>query len=223
MLKKLFIILLVTIALIMSGCDADQGPIVISVDKTPVRSESSPKETPTPKATPTPTEKLTPEPTVKEESFKYIEDLELVEGESTLNLGEWKFGSRTVPFTISGQIYNKGIGMYIKSKDIDDEKGSVDFIWDLDKNFHRISFDLGCEENSQYDEKEKYGTYQITILADDTEIWDSSENDYKFTALDQSIDIPEGIETLTVRLTQTKGINGTLNVIMGSVKIYYYK
>jgi hypothetical protein len=75
----------------------------------------------------------------------------------------------------------------------------------------------------QYDVKEKYGTYNVTVFADETQIWESGFNDYQFTALDKSLDIPEDTGKLVVMLTQTKGINGTLNVIMGSFKLYYYK
>lgn len=222
MTKKNIYILFIVIVLMMAGCAKDNGPVVISVEETPTRANiitQEPTSTPTP--TPEVTEAPTIEPTVLEESFVYIEDLELDDGDSTMFLGKWTFGSRTVPFTIGSQSYNKGIGMFVKSRNITDKVGSVESDWKLEKDYYKMSFDMGCERSLQYDVEEKYGTYSITIYTDGEKIWDSGFHDYKYAESNVEVDIPKDAKMITVKLSQTKGISGTLNVIMGSVKLYY--
>ena len=221
MKRKLFFVILLIFASLFAGCDSNSGPVVISVDKTPVF--PSQETTPTPKAAEEPTPTVTPEPTPGEESYVYIEDLELNDRAETMYFGNWEFGGTTKPFKIDGQSYNKGIGMFVKSKKIEDEKASISSTWALDRDYHKITFDLGCEQTIQYGGQDKYGTFGVTVYAGESEIWDSGLNDYKFTAIGTELDIPEGARFITVTLTQTKGINGTLNVVLGSFKLYYYK
>jgi hypothetical protein len=218
MKRKLTAIILIMTALLCAGCGNASDPVVISVDRTPVFPSQESMPTPEPTKTPAPT----PEPTPREELFSYIEDLELTDAAKTMYFGNWQFGSDPKPFKIDGQTYNKGIGMFVRSRNIEDEKASISSTWKLDRDYHKISFDLGCEQTLQYGAPDKYGTYQVTVYADTQEIWDSGQNDYKFTEIGKELKLPEGTRFITVTLTQTKGINGTLNVAMGSFKLYYY-
>lgn len=220
MAGKLLYTIIIISALIFSGCAEKTGPIVINVGETPVRTQ---KYTATQATTPAPTatQTATPLPTEKKESLVYIEDIKYGGSEKTIKFGGWDFGSNQTPFTLNGQSYNKGIGIYIKSRNIKGERGSIDFVWDLDKDYYKIAFDLGCEQKLQYDGKEKYGTFQITVYADSTEVWDSGEKDYQYFAENIEIELPEGTKRLDIKLTQSKGINGTLNVVLGSFKLYY--
>ena len=220
MTKKLILIIFFIIAVLFTGCGNNSDPVVISVDKTPVFPSQEATPTPEPTASPTPT----PEPTPKEELAVYIDELELSDAAKTMYFNNWQFGGEAKPFKIAGQTYSKGIGMFVRSKNIEGEKtASISSIWELDRDYHKMSFDLGCEETLQYGSEDKYGTYQVTIYSGTQEIWASGQNDYKFTAVGTEIEIPEGTKFITVTLTQTKGLNGTLNVAMGSFKLYYYE
>jgi len=222
MAGKLLYTIIIIAALLFSGCAEKTDPIVINVGETPVRTQkytASQATTPAPTATHT----ATPAPTEKKESVVYIEDVEYDGSEKTLHFGGWDFGGNPTLFTLNKQSYNKGIGMYVKSRNIKDKRGSIDLVWDLDKAYHKISFDIGCEQKLQYDDEENYGKFRITIFADSLEVWDSGENDYQFFAENVEIELPEGTKRLDIKLTQSKGIKGTLNVVMGSFKLYYYE
>jgi hypothetical protein len=219
--KKLFYIYILMAVFLFAGCAESSDPVYISVDETPEREYVSQEVTATPSPSPTPTAEPTPEPT-PEEFFDYIENLELEEDSKYLFIGAWDFQDG-MAFSIGEQSYNKGIGMYVRSKDIKSEKNSISAVWYLEKDYHKISFDLGCESNLQYGAEGQYGTYQVTVYADDTLVWDSGQNDYQYTSIGQEVDIPEDSTELTVTLTETKGVNGTLNIVMGSFKLYYYE
>ncbi len=219
MKKTIIYILLFALVFSLTGCAGNVEPVHISVDITPDVEVATSTPVPTPTQTATPT----PEPTPAEEVSVYVEDLDYEDGDSTIYFSQWEFPTRKLQFTIGGQSYNKGIGMYVKSSRMQEGEGSVSFIWNLDKDYHRISFDMGCEKTLQYDVEKKYGTYNVSVFADNTKLWESGFNDYSHEEIEKSIDIPEGSEKLIIMLTEKRGELGTLNVILGSFKAYYYK
>ncbi len=219
MKKTNICILILAIFVLFAGCVANSEPVHISVDITPDKEIA----TRTPEPTPTQTLTPTPEPTQKKEASVYVEDLEYEDGDSTIHFSNWVFPTRELQFTIGEQTYNKGIGMFVKSSRMEDGVGTVSFVWNLDKQYHRLSFDMGCERTLQYDDEKKYGTYSVAVYSDQTKLWESGFNDYEYIETDKSIDIPEGSEKLVVMLTEKRGDLGTLNVILGSFKLYYYE
>ncbi len=219
--KKLFYILILIIVLLFAGCAKDTGPVIISVDITPDREYVS-TDTPTPEVSPTPTKEPTPEPT-KEELFDYIEDLEIIEAdEKYIYYSKWPF-SGGMPFTIGGQLYNKGVGMYVSSKSITEKYKTDKFSWQMDKDYHKISFNLGVEQQLQYGDAEKYGTFRIEVYIDDEPAWDSGTQDYQYTSINTEVDVPQGSEKLSIYLTESKGYNGTLNVALAGFELFYFE
>ena len=219
--KKLFYILILIIVLPIAGCMKDTGPIHISVDITP-GGEYVSAGTPTPTLSPTPTKEPTPEPT-KEELFDYIEDLKIIEAdEKYIYYSGWPFGGG-MPFTVDGQLYNKGVGMYVSSKSITEKYKTDKFSWQLDKDYHRLIFDLGVEQQLQYGDSEKYGTFRIEVYIDDEPVWDSGAHDYQYTSINTEIEVPQGSKKLSIYLTESKGYNGTLNVALAGFELFYFE
>lgn len=216
------LIIIIALTFIFSGCSKNsdntfsadnQGTIVAEIPTLEITTEP----------TLDPTAEVTIEPTIAptpiEESYDYIDDLTTSETFDTLFLERWNYKTKTDPFTMNNLVYTHGIGMFILSKEIMDEKGSHVAVWNLDKKYNKISFDLGCEQSMGYDIEEKYGTYEIIIYADDKEVWKSDKNDYAFVDEDIKIDI-NNCDRLEVKLIQYKGKNGTLNIVMGNFKLY---
>lgn len=215
MIKRFFIVLIIVV-FVFTGCSTED-PQDISVD-----GESTPElnETATPvQATPT----LTPEPTPRIEMFVYIDDIEPVELVDTLFIGEWVFQGEAVPITMNNVSYTKGIGMYIPSKDMTNEKSSLSFEWVLNTAYHKITFDLGCEQTNQYAGEEKYGKYEVVIIADGQTMWESGFHDFSYVVENVEVMLPADCGKLEVKLSQYKGTNGTLNVVMGDFKLYAYQ
>lgn len=215
MAKKL-LVAVVAVAIIFSGCSKNE-PENITVDSPSIE----PVVTEEPTAAPT--IQPTAEPTPRVEMFEYLNDIEPETPIDTVFMGEWTFRGEQVPITMNGKEYENGVGMYVASADIMGERGSINPQWNFDKTYHKITFDIGCEQSNQYGNETKYGKYKIDILVNGAQVWTSEYHDYTYVHQNVELNLTnEECEILTIKLTQYKGTNGTLNVVLGDFKLYYY-
>ncbi|MCK5128623.1 MAG: NPCBM/NEW2 domain-containing protein [Clostridiales bacterium] len=227
-MSKSVVLLIIVVVFVLSGCsdtriiDTVKAESISVSDVSEEKSEETPESTIeiTPKPTIKPTLEPTDTPVVVIEEFDYIDDLAFSMHFETLFTSNWRFENKTDPFVMNGNTYDKGLGMFIRSKNIKGDRGTVNAAWNLNKMYHRISFDMGCEQSFGYDIEEKYGKYKIQIIADGKEIWDSGYRDYKYVLENIEIVIVENCERLELKLTQYKGTNGTLNVVLGNFRLY---
>ena len=215
-MKKIVIFILLGV-LVFAGCSnkIDSNSLEVP-DPTAI-----PTATPTPEPTPEPTIQPTAAPTPKVEFFEYLVDFEMQIPTETVFLGEWTFKGEKAPITMNDITYEKGIGMYVASSSITSETASISTVWDFEKRFHKLAFDLGCEQSNQFGNEELYGKYKVDIIVNGEEVWTSEYQDYTYTA-DVEIVLNEECEWLEIRLTQYKGSRGTLNVVFGDFKLYSY-
>ena len=218
-MSRSFILLILVIIFLLTGCLMDKGTTYISVERTPFVEPTLPKVTPKPTIEITRAPTHSPEPTV-DVGFDILDELELIDSLYTLFVGKWIINEGQFEFTMNDKVYTNGIGMFVESKNIIDEEGSLTATWKLEKEYMRITFDMGCEQTMQYDDEDKYGIYKVEIIADDEVLWDSDYHDYQFVLENQEIILSEVYEKLEIKLTQQKGKNGTLNVILGDFKLH---
>lgn len=110
--------------------------------------------------------------------------------------------------------------MYIDSNLILAEQASLTAVWNLEKKYNRITFDLGCEETENYDTAKKFGQYEIIIMADGKIAWESGWHDYSYFVENLEVIIGKDCERLEIKLKQRKGSEGTLKVVLGNLKLY---
>ncbi len=195
----------------LKSCKADTDPPVTTFEYTPTVTQA-----------PTNIVPLTPtiEPTPEEDPFDYIDDIGITSPFSTLYFGHWNYKGNTDPFTMNQKVYTKGLGMFVPSSEITDIKGSKTAAWYLNGDYDRISFDLGCEQSFGYDIREKFGSYKITIWADDAVVWQSERLDYQDNLENITVQLGDDCARLQIKFEAYKGTNGTLNIVMGNFKLY---
>jgi hypothetical protein len=181
--------------------------------------------TPTPSATSTPTLITAPSddisPTPEPEVFKYVDALRIANtSQNTVYKGKWKFKSGDRAFTIGDKTYTNGIGFYIDSSRISKKQGTMTVKFTLDDTYDRLMFDLGVDP-MQYGAK--FGLYRVQIFCDSTDnqsVYDCGGlKDYEFTDMGVTVDLTPGCKTLVVFLTEQKGASGTLNIVLGNMRV----
>jgi hypothetical protein len=139
----------------------------------------------------------------------------------TIFLTHWNYHDNTNPFAMGDKLYEHGLGMFVLSTEITEERGSKSAAWNLNGEYDRMTFDLGVDRDfGGYDVREKYGSYKIEIYADDTLAWGSERLDYEDEIYNFEVLLGEDCSRLEIKLIQYKGSSGTLNVVMGDVKMY---
>lgn len=134
-------------------------------------------------------------------------------------LQKWKFTSGEHDFKIGDKVYANGIGMFIPKKSITQTQGTWAMKFELEGKYNKLRFDLGID--SALDYGTGYGKFRIRIYCDsDTNdpVYDSTLKEYSFTDLGKEVDIT-GCETLIIKLTEAKGTKGTLNVVLGNIRL----
>lgn len=138
---------------------------------------------------------------------------------------KWTAGWLDGPFTTEIRTYDSGLGMYIPSNAISKTYASVWASWTLLGDYDTLKFDLGVETTGAY-YNPSCGTFSIIIKAD-TEVVYSSGGDagsdikYKdFTFTEEGVEVNiAGCRTLTLELRQGKGTGGTLNIVLGDIRL----
>lgn len=204
--------LIIGISYGLKSCNAENELPVTTIEAT---------ETHTPSPTSIVPVTQEPEPTPVEDPFEYIDELATTKSWGTMFKSHWNYKGNTNPFTMGDNIYNHGLGMFVESKDITDIKGSKSAAWNLSGEFYKIVFDLGCDQDfGGYDIRAKFGSYKIIIYSDDIVAWESERLDYEDVIIDQEVLLGDDCSRMEIKLSQYKGTNGTLNVVMGDVKLY---
>lgn len=159
----------------------------------------------------------TPEPEV----FKYVEEFR-VSGSVLENVfrGKWKFKSRARTFVIGDKQYANGVGMYISSSYIRKKQGTITAKFTLDDEYEKLMFDLGVDP-MQYGER--FGLFRVQIYCDSTNnepIYDCGGlKEFDFTDMGVVVNLTPGCKSLIISLTEQKGAGGTLNVVLGNLRV----
>jgi len=185
----------------------------------PTASPTAPGYT-VPVATLIPTASPTPDP---EQYIVYAEELEVSiapEDIATYFEGRWSANQYAGAFQIGDHEYDHGIGLFIKSRSITGHQESVSLFYDLNGNYSQMMFDLGAEANWSYGDEEENGTFRVMVYLDDSlaEIYDSDFHDGTFIDRNITLDV-SGAQTVRIKLFQTKGSEGTLNVVLGDLRM----
>ena len=204
--------LIVGISAALKSCNKESAPPTTSIE---IPATDTPAPTPIIAATDT------PEPTPVEDPFDYLDDLSMTKTYPTIFKTHWNYNDNTDPFTMNGKQYDHGLGMFVPSKEIAQERGSKSAAWNIGGLYSRMTFDLGADESfGGYDVREKYGTYKISIDIDGTTVYESERMDYEDKVLDFEIALGPDATRMEIKLTQYKGTNGTLNIVLGNAKLY---
>ncbi len=118
--------------------------------------------------------------------------------------------------TIADKAYEHGIGWFIPSSSIAESSASASVKYALDGKYDLLRFDLGVDANMDYGDG--YGTFRITIYADDEEVYDSDKQEYDYTEYGTEVDL-KGCDTMKIVLTEKKGSKGTINVVLGDMRL----
>ncbi len=118
--------------------------------------------------------------------------------------------------TIADKAYEHGIGWFIPSSTIRESSASASVKYALEGKYNLLRFDLGVDANMDYGEG--YGTFRITIYADDEEVYDSDKQEYDYTEYGTEVDL-KGCDTMKIVLTEKKGSKGTINVVLGDIRL----
>lgn len=215
MIKKIIMISL-AVVLLVTGCSVNTQTNGENVEASNAIQATTEKVT-------TPTLEPTQQPineTEQKEISAYIDEITLEKPFDSLFINKWELENKEVPFMINGCEYTKGIGMYIDSELILAEQASLTAVWNLEKKYNRITFDLGCEQTMNYDIAKKYGQYEIIIMADGKIAWESGWHDYGFFIENLEVRLDEDCELMEIKLKQRKGSGGTLKVVLGNLKLY---
>jgi len=195
--------------------------------------EAVPTASPTPSMTPSytiPVATLQPTPTPTPDPATYIvyaDELQEIPAPSdyeTYFKKQWTANQYNHKFQIGSTQYDHGLGMFIRSKQIPNGAGkseSRSLSYQLDGKYSQFIFDLGADPGWSYGSADKNGTFRIQIFLDDASveapIYDSDFVDGTFEKKDITVDVT-GVQTVRIRLLQTKGTKGTLSVVLGDAR-----
>jgi len=206
--------------------------VVIIIALLALLSRNDPGKSTLPTATPTPpgytvpvaTLIPTPSPTPDPATFVvYAEDLEyeaVPADYNTVFTGRWTANDHNANFRIGDTGYDHGLGMFIGSRKITGAHQSYSLMFNLEGKYSEMIFDLGADPDWSYGEaSEEYGTFRILVSLDDAAdpAYDSQANPGSFIERDIHIDLT-GVETLRIKLVQSKGRQGTLSVVLGDLR-----
>lgn len=132
----------------------------------------------------------------------------------TMTENRWNFNNPNADFNMNGARYVNGIGMFVSSSTISDRTGELIINYKLESKYTELRFDLGCDDQLK-GYKDSYGRFRIKIFADDSAdpLYDSDFQKYDFFQK-VTVDVTN-VTKLKIVLTEEKGADGTLNVIMG--------
>jgi hypothetical protein len=214
------VVSLVVVVIVIAGIGTGIMVGFKSCNKEKAPPQNTIEATHTPEPTPIVASTATPVPTPEEDPFDYIDDVQVTKNEPTFYFHHWNLTNYTEAFKTKSGTYTNGIGMYIPFKRIVHDQASLSEAYSLGGKYNKISFDLACEtEMGCYDIKDKFGSYKVTITADGKEVFNSNWRDYDYAGENLGGNI-EGCSRLEITLRQRKGSKGTLNVVMGNVKLY---
>jgi hypothetical protein len=212
------IILCLLVAILATGCGVKTVDNIVT--EKPNQTQQIIAE-PTQEVTQEPTDFSTAESSPELESnFVYIDEVTLAKPFDTIFLNNWNLTDNTNPFKTNDIIYTKGIGMFIDPKMIMSKEAAISAIWNLEKKYNKISFDIGCEQTMDYDVSDKFGEFKVIINADGKQVWESGFKDYSYFMENQNFSINKDCERLEIKLKQRKGAEGTLKVVLGNFKLY---
>jgi hypothetical protein len=167
--------------------------------------------------TPTPDPNVTPTP--PPETVVYLDSLTPKKKENSFFLNKWDFQSGEHNFTIADKVYQNGIGMYIPKKSISKTQATLSISFNLEGKYDKLKFDLGADAKLEYEEG--YGKFRVMIYCDSTSndpVYDSGLKEYTFTDMGREVSI-KGCNTLYIKLTEVKGSKGTINVVLGDIRL----
>lgn len=185
----------------------------------PTASPTPPNYT-VPVATLIPTASPTPDPG---QYIVYADELDVSvapEDIATYFKGRWSANQYSGAFQIGDHEYEHGVGLFIKSRAITGHQESVSLFYNLNGNYSQMIFDLGAEANWSYGDEAENGTFRVMVFLDDSvsEIYDSGFHDGTFIDRNVTLDV-SGAQTVRIKLFQTKGTEGTLNVVLGDLRM----
>ena len=217
-----------TIALVVAGIVGAVVLICIIVNINTPKTENEPSYTELIEESPEETNELI------EEDFYNIDDLltvntaeiELISAnpENTY-INSWQSQSYSGPFTIGGEEETSGFGIYVLSSSIEGENGQASIVMKVPKNAVGYSCSIAAENNWCFGSPSDYGTYKVQIDITNEQgnlIYTNSYGYFDYENLEyiEFEEIPEESNTLTITLEETKGSQGTLNVVLGDFKFY---
>lgn len=218
--KPLILMIGGTLAVIIAAIFIIKGLVSDNVNTTPtggisitptrtVESTSALTATPDPNMTPTP----------PPETVDYLDSLTPKKTEKSFFLKKWTFQAGEHNFNIADKVYQNGIGMYIPKKSISKTQATLSMSFSLEGKYDKLKFDLGADSKLQYEEG--YGKFRVMIYCDSTSndpVYDSGLKEYTFTDMGREISI-KGCNTLYIKLTEVKGSKGTINVVLGDIRV----
>ncbi|MDD4796900.1 MAG: NPCBM/NEW2 domain-containing protein [Eubacteriales bacterium] len=186
------------------------GPLVLpSVTPPTVSADILPSQEPTPSPTPQPQEQLTALSSLTPTGTapKY------------LTKDRWNFNSPNADFNMNGTKYTSGLGMFVASSTIREDRGSQSVSYKLESKYTQLRFDLGCDDQLK-GYSDNYGQFRLQIFCDDESDprYNSDFQKFDFFQANVAVDVAN-VTTIKIVLTEEKGDDGTLNVIMGNAAL----
>lgn len=186
------------------------GPLVLpSVSPPTVSADVVLTEEPSPSPSPEPTETLTALSSLSVEGTapKY------------LTTDRWNFKDPDADFNMNGTKYTSGLGMFVASSTIQEKRGSQSVSYKLESKYTQLSFDLGCDDQLK-GYSDNYGQFRLQIYCDDESDprYNSDFQKFDFFQANITMDVTN-VTTIKIVLTEEKGDDGTLNVIMGNAML----
>ena len=220
----LLIILLISLILILSRCS---GPNAASTTTTTVK----PSETFSMLVTPSPTPTATPTaPPVAQ--IKYVDEFDSSDitkshtAWTNYYLGKWTANSHNANFSIynggsgtdaAGVEYEHGLGWFVKSGDFDGNSARRALTFKTNGEYSALTFDMGIDYEWLFDDASDCGKYRILVFVDgqDEAIYTTDWVNYNYYKTGITVDVT-GAQEVKIRLEQTKGSKGSLNVVLGN-------
>ena len=174
-----------------------------------------------PSSTPQPSETeaaATIEPTALPANAVALTGLEPAEKPSWFYTGKWASKGYQGDFVVLDGDSTRtvdGIGMYVLTAQAQNGEGEVSVRYQLNGEYSRLTFLLSPDQ--QWGCSPEHGTYQLSVLCDGTEVYNSGWLDYAqndWVEADVS-----GCETLEIVLRERPGDKGTLNIVLAEPEL----
>lgn len=167
----------------------------------------------------TPSPEPSPTPPAEVEAFLDDGTINISRTFDSLHLGKWRTTDGDITFHIDGQEYANGLGMFVPSRRIEQETGSLQSDYDLGGQYSLLRFDIGAD--SEWDYGEGHGNWRVVMYADaggdENILYDSDWQAFDYVAKDIEVDL-RNCNTLKILLRAYKGDNGTTNVVLGNIR-----
>ncbi len=143
-------------------------------------------------------------------------DLMMTLQPARLYIDKWETSGYTGDFVNNGYNFKHGVGMYIPSKSIPKNgTASTKLGYWLAGGYNQVYFNLCTDTN--WTAGPNGGKYRIKCYVNGSMVHDTGFNDYTYSEKIK-LDVT-GADDLVIELEQKKGIDGTLNVILGEFEI----